>query len=366
MINDKIICSTKTYHKATGSLLITPGFRLVYNKLMLKKTKKINFSIVIPNWNGEKIISDCLDSIFEQTLKPYEIIVVDNGSTDGAVDLIKKRYPTVRLIELGKNTGFTGGVNTGIKAAKGDYVFLFNNDAKMEKDCLQKLISTAQKENSDITQCVILTNNGRLIDSVGDEYSKWGIPYPGMRNQPAELVPKHDKPIFSASGGASLYKRSLFEEIGYFDESFFAYFEDVDISMRAHLLNKRLYLSHKAVVHHRMNFSSNKIPGFSREMVIKNSYYLYWKNIPFPLNLKILPKFIYCNLRMTGAALIKGAPLNAIKAQATAFIHLPRMLFQRLMIQRSKKITCRQFEKMLSTENPFSVAKNAKSKTDKA
>lgn len=318
--------------------------------------KKI-VSVVIPNWNGSDVITECIDSIKNQNLKPLEVIVVDNGSTDGSVEIIKKQFPEVKLISLEKNIGFAGAVNKGIKAAKGDYVFLLNNDATLEKNCLEELIKTAQTNKSDITQCTILTNGGKLIDSVGDEYSIWGLPYPGMRNQPSDKAPKKDKEIFSASGGASLYKKSLFNEIGYFDEDFFAYYEDVDISIRAHMQNKKIFLSTKAIVHHKMNYTAKKLPGFSREMAIKNSLYLYWKNIPFPLSLKILPKFIYCNLRMTGAALTKGHPIIAIKAHIIAIVHFPSMMIKRHQIQTNKKLSSAELEKLLSKENPFEAVR---------
>ena len=314
-------------------------------------------SVIIPNWNGLDVIEKCINSVLNSSLAPLEIIVVDNGSKDDSAELIKSKFPEIKLIELKKNIGFAGGVNVGIKAAKGDYVFLLNNDAELEKDAIKELISTAIKEKSDITQSVILTDNGKLIDSVGDEYSIWGLPYPGMRNQPSNKVPKKDKEIFSASGGASLYKKSLFDEIGYFDEDFFAYYEDVDLSMRARMVGKKIVLSSKAVVHHKMNHTSNKIPGFGREMAIKNSLYLYWKNIPFPLSLKILPRFIYCNLRMTGAAVTKGHPIIAIKAHIIAIVHFPSMMIKRHQIQTNKKLLSAELEKLLSKENPFEAVR---------
>ena len=326
--------------------------------MMVRISKSnITISVVIPNWNGEGVILDCLKSIANQNLKPTEIIVVDNGSVDNSIELIKNNYPGVVIIRNKKNLGFAEGVNIGIRAAKAKYVFLFNNDAECEKDCLSELIKTATKEKSDITQAVILTANGKLIDSVGDEYSTWGLPYPGMRNQPATKLPNADQAIFSASGGASLYKMSLFDEVGYFDSSFFAYYEDVDISMRAQLMGKTIYLSSKAIVHHKMNYTADKIPGFGREMAIKNSIYLFWKNLPFPLILKVLPRSLYSNIRMTGAALTKGYSLAAIKAQLTALVNFPSIIIKRRHIQSTKKISSAQFEHLLSKQNPLKAVK---------
>jgi len=314
-------------------------------------------SVIVLNWNGLEVTPSCLQSLLRQTHPTAEIIVVDNGSVDGSIALIKEDFPDTRLIELPENLGFAGGVNVGIKVATSDYVMLLNNDAVCEPKCIEELLKTAIAQKSDITQAVILTANGKLIDSVGDEYSTWGLPYPGMRNQPASRLPNADQAIFSASGGASLYKMSLFDEVGYFDSSFFAYYEDVDISMRAQLMGKTIYLSSKAIVHHKMNYTANKLPGFSREMAIKNSIYLFWKNLPFPLILKVLPRFLYSNIRMTGAALTKGYPLAAIKAQLTALVNFPSIIIKRRYIQSSKKLSSAQFERLLSRQNPLKAVK---------
>ena len=150
---------------------------------------------------------------------------------------------------------------------------------------------------------------------------------------------------------------SLFDEVGYFDSSFFAYYEDVDISMRAQLMGKTIYLSSRAIVHHKMNYTADKIPGFGREMAIKNSIYLFCKNLPFPLILKVLPRFLYSNIRMTGAALTKGYPLAAIKAQLTALVNFPSIIIKRRYIQSSKKLSSAQFEHLLSRQNPLKAVK---------
>lgn len=319
--------------------------------------KKKILSIVIPNWNGADVIADCLKSIERQSVSPLEVIVVENGSIDNSAELIKEKFPKVRLIQLEKNIGFAGGVNVGIKAAKGEYVFLLNNDAELEKDTLKNLIKTVENENADITQCVILTDNGKLIDSVGDEYSFWGLPYPGMRNYSSSNVPKEDKEIFSASGGASLYKMSLFKSIGYFDERFFAYYEDVDISMRSQLANKKLVLSSKAIVHHKMNHTSNKIPGFGREMAIRNSIFLFWKNLPFTTAIKVFPRLFYCNMRMTLSAIIKGHPFVAVRAHLVALVNIPRLITEHHKIMKLKKITSTNYEEKFSNKNPFKAVK---------
>lgn len=318
---------------------------------------KNTLSIVILNWNGGDVTAECLNSLKSQTREPDQIIVVDNGSVDGSNKMIRKNFPGVNLIELPKNLGFAGGVNVGIKAAKSDYVMLLNNDATCEPTCIEELLKTAKEQHADITQAIILTEEGRKIDSTGDIYTVWGLPHPSRRNEPANNAPTTDQPIFSGSGGASLYKRSLFDEIGYFDEMFFAYYEDVDMSMRAQLRGKKIWLSSRAVVQHRMNHTSDRMPGLGREMTIRNSIYLFWKVLPFPLIIKVFPRFLYANWRMTAGAIIHGHPWRALRGQFTALIHTPHLLVRRIHIQSERTLSSKEFESILSKERPFKVMK---------
>lgn len=319
--------------------------------------KQPTVSVVIPNWFGKDVIEQCLKSLESQTHKPTEIIIVENGHTDNSPELIKKNFPNVKIIQLEKNVGFAGGVNVGIKASSSDYIWLFNNDAIAKKDCLAQLVNTATTYKADITSSVILTDNGKKIDSCGDIYTIYGMPYPEHRGLPVASVPKKDKQIFSASGGASLYKTNLFSEIGLFDESFFAYYEDVDISMRAQLQKKSVWLSHNAIVSHRISHSSNKVPGFGREMAIRNSIYLFWKNVPFPLLFNIMPRFIYSNLRLTLSTIIRGYPIKALHAHLSAFFHFLPIIVKRHNIQKNKKLTSSQFSLLISKCNPLKFTK---------
>lgn len=321
---------------------------------------KPTVAVVVPNWNGRDVIGDCLRSLQQQSYKLAHIIVVENGSVDGSAEYITKHFPDVVLLKEPKNLGFAGGVNVGIKEAqrrKSDYVWLLNNDATADKDCLKNLVDTAQSHNSDITASVILTANDTIIDSDGDNYSIYGVPFPRHRNAPASQKPTKDEPIFSGSGGATLYKTSLFEEIGYFDEMFFAYYEDVDLSIRAQLRGKKAWVSHKAIVHHRMNHTADKIPGFGQEMTIKNSIYIFLKDMPSPLIFKMFFRFWYANWRITATTALRGHPWRAVRAQLTALWYTPAALRKRRVIQRSRKLSSQEFEALLDHRNPFKALK---------
>ncbi len=320
--------------------------------------KQPTVTVVIPNWNGKDVIGKCLTSLENQTYKSSEIIVVENGSSDGSVEYIARNFPKVILIKEPTNLGFAGGVNVGIKAAKSDYIWLFNNDAVAKKDCLAKLVATATKHDADITSAVMLDTDGKKIDSDGDVYTVYGFPFPRHRNLPVSSLAKQDKPIFAASGGASLYKASLFRDIGYFEEYFFAYYEDVDLSMRAQLQKKSIWLSCNAIVLHATSHTSNKVPGFGREMAIRNSIYIFWRDLPGAVQRKVFWRFLYYNWRLTLVTILKGHPYRALRAHFVALFKTRQLLKDRKQILQHSKLTPDEFYTMFSKENPFKVLKS--------
>src|SRR3989344_8539381 len=195
-------------------------------------------SVVIPNWNGAEELPACLDSLLAQTLKA-EIIVVENGSSDSSKELLYGKYPQVTVIPLPSNTGFAGGVNAGLRyaaAAGHTYSALLNNDALADKNWLKNLVELMEANpRAGIVTSKMISDTGEYLDSTGDIYTIWGLPYPRGRRE-ANLGKYDDqKEVFGASGGASLYRHKTLRQIGLFVEDFFAYYEDVDLSFRAQL-----------------------------------------------------------------------------------------------------------------------------------
>lgn len=250
--------------------------------------------VVIPNWNGADMIGACLESLARQSLK-HEVVVVDNGSTDDSAMLIKKRFSKVTLLEFPDNAGFAGGVNRGIRYALeqgADYVALFNNDAVADRDWLKHLVAEAEvHQEAGIVASKILRDDKLLLDSTGDFFTIWGLPFPRGRNQTDEGQFDKDVELFGASGGASLYRTELFRQIGLFDEDFFAYYEDVDISFRAQMAGWKVYYQPKAEVYHKVSGTSSKMGDFARFHSAKNFLLLYARNMPTRLYWKYLPLF---------------------------------------------------------------------------
>ncbi len=316
--------------------------------------------IVIPNWNGEDLISNCLNSLIKQTINS-EVVVVDNGSVDKSIDIIESEFPKVKLIKLEKNTGFSGGVNTGIKYAmenKADFVALFNNDAVASKDWLEKLVSAAEQHpETGIVTGKLLRSDKLSFDSTGDCYSIWGVPFPRGRNQIDKAQYDKAEYVFSGTGGASLYRIEMLKAIGLFDEKFFAYYEDVDISYRAQLAGWKVWYEPKATAFHHVGATSSKHGDFTRYHATKNFFLLYAKNMPTKLYFKYLPFFFIQSVKLMISSLIKGKVVVFFKSVIKTISYTPYIISQRSKIQHSKKVSSKYIDSLLYKGRPPKIPK---------
>ena len=193
-------------------------------------------SVIIPNLNGAGWLRDSIESVWAQTEQDFELIVIDNGSTDESLDIARSYCGRDRytLIENAGNTGFSHAVNQGIAIAKGEYMALFNNDAFAEPDWLAELIKTADADPKifAVSSLMLRYYEPELADDAGDYVTILGF---ACKRGDGLKASRYTKPcrVFSACGGAALYRKSILDEIGVFDEQFFAYYEDVDLSWRA-------------------------------------------------------------------------------------------------------------------------------------
>ncbi len=238
-------------------------------------------TVVIPNYNGIKYIADCLDSLLAGTVVP-EIIVVDNASADGSFELVRDSYPQVRLLRLKVNTGFCHAVNSGLRLTRTEYVMLLNNDTRVEKDAVEKLAAgLMQRKKCFAVQARMLSmRDPSVLDDAGDEYCALGWAYPRGKAKPADSYPKAGE-IFSACAGAAMYRREVFDRIGYFDERHYCYLEDIDISYRARIYGYYCCYLPDATVYHAGSASSGAVHNeFKERMAAGNNRYLLWKNMP--------------------------------------------------------------------------------------
>lgn len=316
-------------------------------------------AVVILNWNGIKDTISCLDSLIVQTYPDYTIVVIDNGSVDDSVDILQKyiidhQDKPIELICNSKNLGFAGGVNAGIRWAlekNFDAVALFNNDATADKDWLSQLVTGLENKEIGISTGLLLHEDGKTIDSTGDWYSKWGLPFPRSRAENTVFAPNNGF-VFGASGGATLYRSEMLHDIGLFDEDFFAYYEDADISFRAQLAGWKVYYNSDAVAYHKQGATSKKIPGFAVYQTFKNLPLLFIKNVPTSLLITIGIRFYFAYLLMYLNSFTHQTGWMATKGVFKSLLLKPKALKQRHAIQGNKRVTTDYIKSILWNDLP--------------
>jgi GT2 family glycosyltransferase len=310
--------------------------------MIVLSVMKMKIAIIVPSWNGIENISACLDSLLRQTEKA-EIIVVENGSIDDSLNFLQKNYPNITLLEQKTNLGFAGGVNVGIRYAieSGfEFVALFNNDAIADSNWLNYLVEEAKKRpDVGIVTGKLLKSDEITFDSTGDQYTSWGLPYPRGRGEKDKAQYDNTEEVFAASGGASLYRVAMLKEVGLFDEDFFAYYEDVDLSFRAQLAGWKVLYAPKARAYHQIGGTSSKIKGFTTYQFLKNIPYVYWKNVPLSLAIPMFPRIFIAYWSIVASSLAQGKIVPTCKGVIVSHIMLWKKLYQRHKIQKNRKVT---------------------------
>jgi GT2 family glycosyltransferase len=316
--------------------------------------------VVIPNLNGAERIGKTLDSLLGQSQRA-EIIVVDNASSDGSAELIEAKYPQVILLKNNHNLGFAGGVNPGIRYAMeqgAEYVALLNNDAVVEKQWLKHLVAfLGAHPKAGIATSKMIDAQKHTIDSTGESYTIWGLPYPRGRGEPAGEQYDYEQWVFGASGGASLYRVKMLEQIGLFDEDFFAYYEDVDLSFRAQLAGWKVGYMPQAIVHHKIGATSNQVKGLYTYHTLKNLPLLLWKNVPWALMPKIWPRLVVAYLSFVAATLGRGQFGPLLKGLFMGTILWPKKMVERHKIQKARKVSPAYINSIITHDLPTNAAR---------
>lgn len=300
-------------------------------------------SVIVPSWNGKKLLEICLPSLIRQTFKDFEVIVVDNGSVDGSVEYVKDNFPKFRLIELSQNLGFAPAVNIGINKAKGEYLILINNDTEVDTRCVEYLIRAAgEKKEVGMVGAKMLNFYKRdIVDSAGDYLDSVGhASNIGLGERDGEKFQKSGY-VFLVTGGGSLFKREMLDKVGLFDDSYFAYFEDIDLCMRAQLLGFKAWFEAKAIIYHIHKATSSKNRQFLEYLQFRNMMITIIKDFPTKLLLKNLNfiKIILVNINTIRYLAFKGFLLSALKAEAYIWLNLPNLIKKRIQIQGSKIVS---------------------------
>lgn len=303
------------------------------------------------------MIPAAIKSLQKQTM-PCDIVVVDNGSRDGSLELLQTLADKgeITLIAHATNLGFTGGVNAGMQwALDNNYkaVALLNNDAVADKHWVQYLYKRLmQNEKTGTVTGNILSSDGKTIDSTGDLLSTWGLPYPRGRGEPVSTVYNFQTEILGASGGATIFKCAMLRQVGLYDQDFFAYYEDTDLSIRTRLAGWQILFEPKATVYHKISATSSRVKGFTTYQTIKNLPWVLIKNIPAPLLVRMLPRFFIAYWAFFGKAMIDRRGWPALCGWAKSVWLMPKKIIQRFGIQRQRVISVAELDKLLLHDLP--------------
>lgn len=295
--------------------------------------------MIIVTWNGRQYLDACLQAVAAQRGVAAETILVDNASTDGTVRFVQEHFPWVRIVAMGENRGFAGGSNAGVRVARGRLIALLNNDTSPAPDWLAALCRGIDAPSGFVltTSRVVYMHDPTIIDSAGDGLLQWGGAFKRHHGRRADVAGVSEE-VFGICGAASLMPKAVFDEIGGFDEDFFASHEDVDLSYRARLLGYRCRYVADAIVRHHGSATLGTISAFAVFHAQRNLEWLYLKNTPATLLIRTFPGHLLYNAVAAGHFARLGLLGTFIRAKAAACAALPRMMRRRAEIQRGRRV----------------------------
>lgn len=312
-------------------------------------------SIIIATIKGKEHLKECLPSLLSQSYSPCEIIVLDNGSTDGTRDYAKKNFPKVTLIENGENLGFAKANNKGIRISRGEYILVLNDDTNLEPDCIENMVKVMHSDNG-IGMCspkILSYFNHKVIDNVGHLIYKDGLNFSRGRGEIDYRQYDLSEEVCFPPGCAAFYRRQMLDEVGLFDEDFFMFGEDADLGLRGRLAGWRCMYVPNAVLYHKWSSSIGKYSPLKAFLVERNRLWVALKI--FPLSLLLLNPF-YAGMRylfQAYSALIKAgyagnfvmefSKIKLLKillsANIEAIKYLPKNIRKRKEIHEFKKVS---------------------------
>jgi len=320
--------------------------------MKIENISNIEISIIIPHFNGKEILTNCLNSLFNNSFDKYEIIVVDNGSTDGSQNLIKNDFPYIKLIENEKNEGYAGGCNSGIPHSKGKYILFLNNDVEVADNFVEELFNAMDTdEKIGLVQPKLLSMQKKThfdySGGAGGEIDVFGFPFARGRvfidlekdeSQYDELTNE----IFWASGTAVLIRKSLMEKIGTFDEDFFAHMEEIDLNWRAQLAGYKSVVTLKTHLYH---YSGYTLPAENpRKMYLnhRNNLIMILKNYSFFTLLWVFPIRLILEFVAFAYAVVSGNKnwaIGVLKGVGFIVTHFGKIWKKHLQIQKLRIVS---------------------------
>ncbi|MBF0219643.1 MAG: glycosyltransferase family 2 protein [Gammaproteobacteria bacterium] len=309
-------------------------------------------SIVIVNYNGGEMLRHCLDYLERQNERSFEVIVVDNGSADNSVAVCEDPWSfPLRSHLLGWNSGFAYANNRGAELARGEWLALLNSDAFADERWTQGLLAAVDTYAGKwfFTSHQLQFNNPAMVDGTGDIYATNGRAWRRDYGAPVAEASYCDNEVFGACGAAACFLRQAFLDLGGFDERYFCYFEDVDLSLRFRLAGYRCMHIQNALVYHIGSATSGgEVSHFSVFYGYRNLVWTYFKSMPLPLLIKYLPQHLLLNWRQIIGFYRMGQGRIILKSKLAALLGLPRiLLIDRRRVQRQRVIDAATLDKAL-------------------
>jgi len=305
-------------------------------------------SVIIVTWNGRQYLEGCLEAVVTQSGIAAEIILVDNGSSDGTVDFVRTRFPQVRVVALGENRGFAGGNNAGAHEARCEFLAFLNNDTIPDSTWLRALRNGIDVRAHFLlaTSRIVYMHDSSVIDSAGDGLFRAGGAYKRHHGAPVDAATV-SREVFGVCGAACLISRRVFEELGGFDEDFFASHEDVDLSYRARLRGYRCRYVADAIVKHHGSATLGRASVSAVFHGQRNLEWMYVKNTPASLLVRTLPGHLLYNVASAAYCARVGLLGAFLKAKLAAVRGLPGILRKRAAIQRARTVGAGAIEQHL-------------------
>ena len=312
-------------------------------------------SIILLSYNSMDDLAECIPSLEKQTYANYEIIIVDNASTDDTSEFVRTNYPNIRFVDAGSNLGYPAGNNLGFQNADGEYIVILNPDTVAEPDWLEELI-TPFEENPEIgltTSKILIYGKKDIINTCGNSIHYTGLDFcRGLYEQSSS--PSYAKPeeVGAISGCSFAIRREVFEELGGFDPDFFLYLEDVDLSWRARLMGHRIQFVPDSVVYHKFQLSIAPWKEFYLE---RNRYLVLLKNCSLRMLVLMIPAFVVTEIVTWGHAVLNGRQYvqNKLKAYWWVVTNPGKILNKRREVQSNRKIADREIIRLLDRKIPF-------------
>ncbi|MDP2727133.1 MAG: glycosyltransferase family 2 protein [Dehalococcoidia bacterium] len=250
-----------------------------------------NVTLIIPNWNGQRLLEACLASVAAQTFSDYHVLLVDNGSTDGSTEYVREAFPWVRILSNPANLGFAPAVNRAIRESQSPFIATLNNDVWMEAACLQEMIEAfkAGERVGMIASKILTVRAPDRLDSAGISLDRAGFAWNLDRGDQEDSAETKPREVFGPCAAAALYRREMLDEIGLFDEDFFAFLEDSDLAWRARLAGWRCLYAPAARAYHVHSATAGQGSGLKAYLLARNRIWSILKNYPWPELLSALP-----------------------------------------------------------------------------